>query len=195
MSDFNQNQYQANYQQYLESNSDGKIGGSSPQDRINLFKRFLPKGRNVFEIGSAGGVDSLILKEAGYDVTASDYAKNFVKILQAKGLTAIAFDAKTDTLPEEYSAIYANAVFVHFSPNEITQFLLSSKSKLTNEKIIFFSVIKGIGSERSARGRGFERDFYYYKTLDLEQILEKAGLKILFIDDKNEKWIQVIAQS
>lgn len=192
--DFNKQQYSKYYEQYLESNADGRIGGGTIQERVQLFLRYVPKGRTVFEIGSGSGEDAIALQKAGFEVIASDYVDEFVKILKEKSLNAISFDAKLEEIPNNTDAIYANAVFVHFSPSELTGFLNKAKTKLSNEKVIFFSVLKGQGLERSARGRGFERDFCYYTLDSLQDILEKTGYSTLDFSD-DEKWIQIIAKS
>ena len=190
--DFNQNQYNANYLQYLESNSEGKIGGTTVNERVQLFERFVPKGRKVFEIGSGGGDEAIKLQESGYKVLASDYVPKFVDILKQKGLNAIEFDAKQDPIPAGFNAVYANAVFVHFSPQELSDFLQRARQALIGEKTVFMSVIKGEGHERAARARGFERDFDYYSTEKLIDIVQKQGFDVLHTDDTDEKWIQAV---
>lgn len=190
--DFNQQQYSKNFQQYLDSNSEGNVGGGTPQTRVDLLKKYLPSGRTVFEIGAGEGLDSLALQKAGYKVVASDYVIEFVEILKEKGLQAVSFDAKSDELSDSIDCIYANAVFVHFSQEETRDFLKRIKNKLKNESIIFLSVIKGEGHERSARSRGFERDFYYYSTHTLKSLFENLGYKILYINDDKDKWIQIV---
>lgn len=77
-------------------------------------------------------------------------------------------------------------------PYELTKFLEEARHKLENEKIIFISAIKGEGSERSSRGRGFPRDFYYYNEQSLTNIINNAGFKILYINEPDDKWLQVI---
>lgn len=191
--DFNYQQYKKNFQTYLDNNLEGNIGGGSPKTRAELIQHHLSKGRTIFEIGSGGGIDALELQKAGYKVLASDYIENFVTILREKGIESICFDAKKDELPSDISAIYANAAFVHFSPGEFSAFLEKAKQKLIQEKVLFISVIKGEGYERSSRSRGFERDFYYYTKDLLESILKQQGFTIQYCDDKDQKWIQVIA--
>lgn len=82
--DFNQSQYSANFQTYLESNKDGKVGGNDIDTRINLLKKYLTEGSTIFEIGSAGGSEAQKLIEAGYKVVASDYVPEFVELLKKK---------------------------------------------------------------------------------------------------------------
>ncbi len=190
--DFNQQQYAAHFQQYLESNPEGEIGGGDPKQRVMFLKRFLPIGRSVLEIGSGGGNEALELQKAGYKVTASEFVEGFLKEIKAKRLQTIYFDAKLDTIPP-VDAIYANAVFVHFSPQEIANFLERAKPVLQNEKVLFFSIIKGEGYERGARKRGFERDFYYYTLNSIAPILSENSFTILEANNTDPKWLQIIA--
>lgn len=190
---FNKQQYSKNYSQYLESNVDGGIGGGSTQSRVELFSRFVEKGSNVFEIGSGGGNEAVALENAGYDVTASDFVDEFVEIMKIKGINAVSFDANKDDVPKDMSAVYANAVFVHFSDKELESFLDRAKENLVKEKVVFLSVLKGVGSERSARGRGFERDFHYYTQDSLKEIFEKTNFEVLHLsEDEKGKWIQAV---
>lgn len=192
--EFNQEQYEKHAHVYIQNNSTGDVGGGTPESRVELIKKYLPVGKKIFEIGSGGGIDAKLLVEAGYDVTASDFTQSFVKVLEGKGLNTVFFDAKKDTVPEEYDAIYANAVFLHFSPDEIKTFLNRNKSKLVNEKILFTSFLSGFGHHRSARSRGFERDFYYYNYGFLKHLFETCGFKIIYnLDIAGGKWIHIIA--
>ena len=191
--DFNKTQYQEHADGYLESNPTGTIGGGTPEKRAQLLTSYLPKERNIFEIGSAGGTDALALQQVGYTVTASDFVEPFVQKLQEQGLTAVLFDAKKDSFPQT-DAIYANAVFVHFSPEEVLYCLVRAKQSLTNEKIVFMSVIKGEGQERSGRARGIERDFQYYNLQTISQLLQNAGYEVVYSNDTDPKWLQVVGR-
>ncbi len=191
---FNKTQYSHNIQQYLERNNDGLIGGASPQKRVDLLKQYLPLGRKIFEIGSGGCIDAIALQQAGYMVTASDFVPEFVENGKKMGIDIISFDAKQDEFPET-DAVYANAVFVHFTPEEVVSCLRRARVNLRNEKIVFISVLKGKGYERSSRGRGFTRDFYYYSYLSLSQLLEQEKYEILFKNDADSKWLQIICRA
>lgn len=190
--DFNQAQYSHNFQQYLNSNISGLVGGGDINSRISLLKEYLPEGRSIIEIGSGGGDEAEALKSAGYVVTASDYVDKFVDILSQRGLHTISFDAKNDNFPFSVDCVYANAVFVHFSIDELAAFLKKIAPKLQNEKIVFLTVIKGVGSERSGRSRGIERDFHYYTPELLSTIAEDNGYKVLHLNATDPKWIQAI---
>ena len=191
---FNKKQYENYLQDYLDSNTDEHVGGGTAQTRVSLLKKYLPLKSTIFEIGSGGGEDALALQQTGYKVICSDFSEKFVEVLQSKNLSAILFDAIQDDLPENIDAMYANAVFVHFLPEELKVFLHRAKNKLQNNKIIYFSVIKGEGNERKTSKSGFERDFQYYTQELLTKILSQEQIEILelrFID----KWIQIVAHA
>ncbi len=190
---FNKNQYQENTSTYLTHNQDGSAGGGSVESRVELLKKYLPKGRTVFEIGSGGGNDAMSLHKNGYEVIATDFVGNFIKILKEKGLNVLLFDAKKEEIPRDIDAIFANAVFVHFTPEEVKHFLQKAKLKLQNEKIIFISVLKGEGSERSARKKGFERDFQYYTLESISGLLNDESFEVMYSDDDG-KWLQFIGK-
>lgn len=178
--DFNRLQYETFFRQYLESNKDHSVGGKTPDLRVNMLQTFLPVGRKVLEIGSGIGGDAEALKKAGYEVTTSDITDGFLEVLKSKGFSPLKLDAKRDFLPSNMDAIYANAVLVHFSPDELSLFLQKAGLSLQKERIFFLSVIKGEGFERSSRARGFERDFHYYNQDNLGILLETAGFQIGF---------------
>lgn len=192
--DFNKQQYQEHVQDYVDTKQVRDVGGGTMNDRLELLAKHLPRGTKIFEVGSGGGEDALALQGAGYRITASDFVEGFVEKCREKGLKAIIFDAKEDDLPDDIEAIYANAVFLHFSPEEVNHFLVRAREKLIGPKVVFLSIIKGDGSERSGRSRGFERDFQYYSQEQINQIVSKAGFSILVSRIIDDKWIQLIAK-
>jgi len=195
--DFNKKQYEQHIQDYIDLNEDGHVGGGTAQSRASTIKQFLVPNSHIFEIGSGVGGDALALQVAGYKVTASDFSEKFVQVLRSNGLDAVLFNAKTDKIDNAVDAIYANAVFVHFTYDELKSFLQRASSSLAGAKIIYFSVIKGDGVERrgpSSTGLGMLRDFQYYTEDDLRKILMDCGYKILDLSLRDGKWIQVVSQ-
>lgn len=191
---FNKLSYQNHVQDYIATKQVRDVGGGSMDDRLKLLSEYLRPGTKIFEIGSGGGEDALALQHAGYRVLASDFVEGFVEKCGEKGLKVINFDAKKDVVPDAIEAIYANAVFVHFSPEEVSDFLVRAREKLVGPKFIFLSVLKGEGYERSGRSRGFERDFQYYSQEQINKIVSEAGFTILVSQIVEDKWIQVIAK-
>lgn len=192
----NREQYSNNAGEYLEESSDGHIGGGKPESRAGLFGNYLPSGSRIFEIGGGGGLDAEALEKYGYEVKTSDFIEEFVEEMISKDLDAVMFDAKQDNLPSGYDAVYANAVFVHFTPYEISRFLEGAKVELVGPKLIFISVINGNKQERRAgKNVSFERDFQDYSEEMLGDILLEAGFTIKHIELVDQRWWQVVASA
>jgi 2-polyprenyl-3-methyl-5-hydroxy-6-metoxy-1,4-benzoquinol methylase len=196
MTDLNYKAYNENAQKYIDHNQGGTTGGLTPALRVERFKKFLPTGR-ILEIGSGEGLDALALKDAGYSVIASDFVESFIGILRQKGLRALALNIKTDSIPEDIQpldGIYANAVFVHFSPEEFKQALHKIHAALRPNGHLYFSVILGQGHEVAGRAKGIEREFYYYDEGIVQRLLVDTGFTIDLLEQPiDEKWLHVIA--
>ena len=193
--DFNQSQYTQFADQYLASNRDEEIGGWNAKLRASIIKNFLPKGRLIFEIGAGWGEDAVALRNAWYEIIPTDFVWPFVEKLNTKGFSAFSFDAKKDKFPlEKVDAIYANAVFVHFTTEEVKKFLLEVQQHLDNEKLVFISVLLGTWTARTGRNRGFDRDFQYYDQNTLHNILNSTGYEIIWSNEVGEKWLQIVAK-
>jgi 2-polyprenyl-3-methyl-5-hydroxy-6-metoxy-1,4-benzoquinol methylase len=193
-SDINYKAYGEHADVYLEKNHDGITGGLKPQERVRNFKRYLKNG-TVLEIGSGQGLDALELQNQGFDITPTDFVDSFIEILKSKKLFPIKVNLKTDTLDRfhQLQGVYANAVFVHFSPEDFASALRKINTVLHSNGYLFFSVLQGEGSEISNRMSGVEREFYYYTSKELYQLLSVSGFTV---DELNEpidnRWIHVI---
>lgn len=196
MIDLNYAAYNENAQQYIDHNKEGATGGLTPVARVKRFQNFMVSGR-VLEIGSGEGLDAIALRQAGYTVIASDFVASFINRLRSKGLPTIAFDAKRDAIPADLQpldGVYANAVFVHFNPNDFIESLQKIRVALTPNGIIFCSVILGEGSEIAGRAKGIEREFFYYNPQSIEPILAESGFAIDLLEYPIDgKWLHVIA--
>jgi cyclopropane fatty-acyl-phospholipid synthase-like methyltransferase len=191
---FNKEQYDSHASMYIKSNRSGTIGGGNIQQRIGFLKDYLPLGSSIIEIGSGDGSEAQGLIDAGYKVTASDFSDAFTKILQEKNIPTKHFDVLSDTPTAQYSCIYTNAVFVHITHEDLKSFFERCKSQVDKGTILFATFLKGVGSERSARGRGFERDFYYYEETEIRELISDIGLEVIYLEVVENKWIWLIAQ-
>jgi SAM-dependent methyltransferase len=182
--DINYNAYNSKADIYIEKNVGGTTGGYTPEKRVSNFKKHLDKGR-VLEIGSGAGLDALVLKQADYDVTASDFVQSFRELLSDKGLNVINLNAKLDAIPSSIlplDGVYANAVFVHFNEADFRFALKNIHAALQSGGVLFFSVMLGEGTEISGRAKGIEREFFYYNEDSIRKILSEVGLEVLFLE-------------
>lgn len=148
----------------------------------------------MFEVGAGAGEDALALQRLGYRVLATDYVKAFVDQMTGKGIDATTFDATSDDFPIGFDALYANAVFVHFSPQQTKVFLEKAKAILVGPKLVFLSVIRGDSQERRVGSQvGFERDFQDYTEEMITEVLRECGFGIVKLEIVDDKWIQIVA--
>ena len=101
----------------------------------------IPKQSKVLEIGSADGNNAKYIKELGYNVTASDIAKDFLRAIKDNGLAPIKFNLLEDKFIDKYQAIFCWRVFVHFTKKDVLKALKRSYEALEDDGLFIFSVI------------------------------------------------------
>lgn len=158
----------------------------------------IPPAGTVLELGSAFGRDAKYIESKGYKVFASDAVQGFVDSLSKIGFDAKLLNALTDDFGSGHDLVFANAVFLHFSPGELKDVLGKTHQSLKPGGLLAFSVKKGeTGSEWSNEKINAPRYFHYWQQADLEPLITDAGFKIIEISEgasRTAKWLQVIAK-
>ncbi len=161
----------------------------------------LPKGANVFEIGSADGTNAEYIKKLGYEITASDIAEDFVNSIKSKEINTIQFNVLKDEFNKKYSAIFCWRVFVHFTENDILKVLKKVYDALEKDGIFIFNVINRETREVDEEWVDFPNEYHmgakryykYFKEKDLNEIITKVGYKIYNFHkeggENNNKWL------
>ena len=90
--------------------------GYDPNSIIDKFKKYVPSGSKVLELGMGPGTDFQILNQS-YKMTGSDSSNAFLDLYREKDANAnlINLDAITLNTTDKYDAIYSNKVLVHLS--------------------------------------------------------------------------------
>lgn len=88
---------------------------------LDAFSDRLAAGTTVLEFGSATGRDAAFLERRGLRVHRTDVTMAFVDRLRARGLNAEPLNVLSDDIGGPWSAMYAGAVFLHFSEAELVQ--------------------------------------------------------------------------
>jgi len=82
------------------------------------LKRLGPPGR-ALDIGAAGGGNTRVLRERGWDVVATDYDENAVEIARSRGLDAIHADARDLPLPSSsFDLVVAFEILEHIQEDD-----------------------------------------------------------------------------
>lgn len=84
-------------------------------------------------------------------------------------------NALTDELGGPYDAVFANAVFLHFTPDELDLVLSKALRAVRPGGVIAATLKKGDGDEWSLRKLESPRHFTYWREEPLSAALERAG--------------------
>jgi len=190
--------YEAHVQEYING---------TPKDVDGQFKEWIDKAlsitdqaKPILELGSAFGRDAEYIEAKGYEVQRTDVTKSFVEYLQKQGHNAKVLNAITDELDSGYGMVFANAVFLHFTREELAPVLSKVIQSLDINGILAFSVKKGEGEAWSQDKLGAPRYFCYWQQEPLQSLVLSAGFEIIDITDavsssKNgQEWLHVIAK-
>lgn len=160
-----------------------------------------PKGAKVFEIGSGDGSNAKYIEKLGYEVTASDIAEDFIKLIKFKDLKTVEFNILKDGFKDKYSAVFCWRVFVHFTKEDALLCLQKVHDALEDNGIFIFNVInretKNVDDEwvdfPNEYHMGAERYYNYYNEEELNKIVTKVGYQILDFHkeggENNNKWL------
>jgi ubiquinone/menaquinone biosynthesis C-methylase UbiE len=173
---------------------------------LNVFTAYLPKNAKILDIGCAGGRDSKIFCEKGFNVIGIDIEGIFIKEAKKRvsGVKFVKMDARSLTFPDNYfDGVWANAVLLHFSRGEAAKIIKSINRVLVKKGKLFLKIKwgKGCGFEHDAMFGGEKRYFTYYNKTAIEKMLKLADFKIIssqlvkdLIGRKNIKWISIFAE-
>ncbi len=160
---------------------------------IDNFLKLLPSNASIFEIGSAHGRDANYIESCGFSVERTDATLEFVKFLKERGHTVHSFNILSDEFESSYNLIFANAVFLHFTREELEKILIKTYASIVDKGILAFSVKLGEGEEWTSAKVGNPRYFCYWKKENILSLLESTGFEVIFTSS-NEKFIQITAR-
>lgn len=158
---------------------------------------FVPKQGLILEIGSADGLDAAYIESKGFNVIRSDATKSFVDLLRSQGYNARLVNAIKDDLGHGYDMIFAYAVFLHFTIEQLDLVLNKIHKSLKPGGVLVFTVKAGVGSEWTTTKLGLPRFFQYWQEPNLKARLEAAKFEIVEISKRagsTADWLQVIAR-
>ena len=186
--------YEEHIQEYVDGTPQAVDGGTKAW--IDRALALLPKHATVLELGSAFGRDAAYIKSKGFKVIATDAVQGFVDLLRKSGFEARLLNALTDDFGHDYDMLFAQAVLLHFNPEQVEQILQKAHSSLKPKGIIAFSVKQGNGSEWTKAKLDAPRYFHYWQREDLQAVVQDAGFTIEEILEHkgNFEWLQVIAR-
>jgi hypothetical protein len=156
------------------------------QESLSQISPFLPDKGNLLEVGSYCGffLDTFKTKYNNWDCIgvepskwASEYARSQLNINTKTGT----LEDNIKDLPSDYDAVVAWDVLEHLS--DPSAFLVQTNSIMKQNSIFCFSTLDIENWFPKIMGKHWpwlmEMHLFYYKTDTTEQLLNKAGFKIL----------------
>ena len=189
--------YEAYSQDYLDS------AQSEPAEGVKTWIQSALSGMapnaRILELGSGSGCDATYMESLGYEVECSEATQSFVSHLLEKGFLASKINILTDPIMSSYDLVFANAVMIHFTRDEMLKALKKIHTCLKNRGRVAFSVQKGMGEEWTSEKYKIPRYYHYWNSYDLEVLLEEAGYSKILVNedttptDDKHPWLFVMA--
>jgi SAM-dependent methyltransferase len=191
--------YEDHLQDYIASNV--KPPGSGYTAWMDTVLGRIPKDGRVLELGSGDGRDAAYITSRGYALITTDAADGFVNLLKQKGFEAHKLNVLTDSFTNNFGAdfdlVFANAVFLHFTPEQLQRVLRQAHGCLKQGGILAFSVKQGRGSEWSSNFLGAPRYFQFWQRPGLEKLVTAAGFTVQETTERQGSqaiWLHVTAR-
>lgn len=161
----------------------------TPKDAPQAVKKWLdqslahvPLTGNILEIGSAFGREIDYIETKGYKVIGTDGAQAFVDYLVTHGYQAYKLNIITDELSDRYHFIFANTVFLHFTPAELDTVFAKVYNALVDEGVFSFTLKIGDGQEWTTPENDklrTPRYFCYWRSPAIELLLKNHNFKVI----------------
>ncbi len=185
--------YEANAEEYIASRAPGQSEQYCKWIVDGL--RGYPKAAKIFEIGTGTGYDADYLESLGYSVERSDVAQSFVDFNEKRGKTIAKFDVVHDDFSGVYDAIIAVNVMQHLNKDEFITAIKKVVKALSIDGQLFFSITIGNGEEEWHDDKGGARYFLNWGLENLKDVLEAAGLQVIYEKEVGYKnWIDIIVR-
>ncbi|MCL2869780.1 class I SAM-dependent methyltransferase [Candidatus Saccharibacteria bacterium] len=159
----------------------------------------LPKNAKLFEVGSGTGDLARYIISLGYSIQTSDAANSFLKILKEKKLNPIKFNLIKDTFNYNYDYIVANAVLVHFTPDEVKTAIQQIFNALNQNGRFAFSVKYKAEHPNGELDNSFgvPRYFSYWTPDEIKDVVKQTGfskVEYVIFKGKRSNFICMTAQ-
>lgn len=188
--------YNNSIEKYINSTSFA-IAWSYIEEWLVETLSYISKDDVILELGTGWWRDADYFEEQWYRVQRTDYADGFIDYNQKKGKHILKVNALNINLPDTYKMIFADAVLLHFSKEQMKVVLQQIYHTLEEWWYLSFSLKKGDGEEfvsSSKRSNG-PRYFSYRDVDGLKNILWDNGFYIVYSSiDSLDKRIRIICQ-
>jgi len=158
----------------------------------------LAAGASMLEIGSATGQDAELLEQRGLLVRRSDAAEAFVRSLRAQGFEADLLNVISDELGGPWDGIYANAVFLHLTAEELGAVLARTAAVVVPGGLLAFTLKEGDGAAWSSHKLERPRHFTYWREEPLRELIAGSPWELEVLEHetgRKDDWLQCLCRA
>lgn len=188
----------------LGTNYLSSIDKATP-DEIHIFMDKLPSNAHILDVGCAGGRDSRMFVDRGFNVTGIDLCEPFLQ--EARRSVSSAVFLKKDVLELDFEeasfdGIWACAVLLHLEKKDLPKALSDFYRILKQQGVLFIGIKHGDGEQSvvDSLSDGNSRFFSFYQKDEIEALVRAAGFNITYSEIRDDdtgrgevKWIRLIA--
>ncbi len=173
------------------------IEGYDGGEIVETFRRFVPEGSSVLELGTGPGKD-LDMLAGHYSVIGSDSSQVFIDLYKKDHPEAdlLVLDASTIRIERRFDAIYSNKVLMHLSEKDLVRSFRRQWEVLNPGGRMFHTFWSGEGEE-------FIEDlrFVYYTPEKMKKLVADAlsgrsfeieAMKLYAEDKKDDSFYLVL---
>ncbi len=164
---------------YYNENADSyyqKTIDADMSSQYRFFRKYLPNGARILDLGCGSGRDTKYFRDNGYNVTAVDGSEEMCRKAEVyTGITVRRMDFLDLSDREIYAGIWASASLLHIARKDLIRMLAKLRKALTKDGVIYVSFKEG----------NFEgvRDGRYYTDLTEGELFNLVntvgGMKIV----------------
>jgi 2-polyprenyl-3-methyl-5-hydroxy-6-metoxy-1,4-benzoquinol methylase len=149
-------------------------------------------GKEILDVGCAGGRETAYLASKGLQATGCDLSPSFIR-LASKAYPQCSFfvaDMRNIETARKYDGIWCNAAFLHVPKSDAPATLKGFCRLLKPEGVLYLSVMRGdFEGLRENKQMGWpERHFSEYSQKELDQMTTKAGFQKIADTSNDTDW-------
>lgn len=158
---------------------------SEPSEHIDEFLELLPTNGKILDVGCGNGVDSINVKNKGFDVVGVDMSDKMLDIARSKypGIDFRLGDMrKLDFDEDEFDGIIASCSLIHIPKKDVPKTLEQFATFLKQGGVIYIQLQSG-KSEELFIDEPFKPDERLFLNIissdEIELLLKDAGFQIV----------------
>lgn len=178
------------------------------QEGTDEFLSLLSKNASILDVGCGAGIKSKYIAENGFVVTGIDFSEKMIEIAKRE-FPDIDFEVvdiyEMDKFTKTFDGVFAQAVLLHITKDEVVQALNNLKSKLNAGGLLYIAVkaMREDGVEEGIKiendyGYEYERFFSYFNMVELEKYIKEIGMEVVWkmsTTSGRAEWLQIISKN